>query len=70
MISRRYEQAIVLTSNKAFSEWGSVFGDEVLATAILHRRPHDCEVIAINGPSYQPRTASPPSRPPSAPRPP
>jgi DNA replication protein DnaC len=35
MISKRYEKgAIVLTSNKAFSEWGSVFGDEVLATVI------------------------------------
>jgi len=38
-ISKRYEKgAIVLTSNKAFSEWGSVFGDEVLATAILDNR--------------------------------
>jgi DNA replication protein DnaC len=40
MISKRYEKgAIVLTSNKAFSEWGSVFGDEVLATAILRPPP-------------------------------
>jgi len=54
MISKRYEKgAIVLTSNKAFSEWGSVFGDEVLATAILDRLLHHCEVIAINGPSYR-----------------
>ena len=53
-ISKRYEKgAIVLTSNKAFSEWGSVFGDEVLATAILDRLLHHCEVIAINGPSYR-----------------
>ena len=44
MISKRYEKgAIVLTSNKAFSEWGSVFGDEVLATAILDRLLHHCE---------------------------
>ena len=34
-------------------EWGSVFGDEVLATAILDRLLHHCEVIAINGPSYR-----------------
>ena len=54
MISKRYEKgAIVLTSNKAFSEWGSVFGDEVLATAILDRLLHHCDVIAINGPSYR-----------------
>jgi DNA replication protein DnaC len=54
MISKRYEKgAIVLTSNKAFSEWGSVFGDEILATAILDRLLHHCDVIAINGPSYR-----------------
>jgi DNA replication protein DnaC len=49
-----YEKgSIILTSNKTFSEWGQVFGDEVLATAILDRLLHHCEVIAINGPSYQ-----------------
>lgn len=54
MISKRYEKgSIILTSNKAFSEWGSVFGDEVLATAILDRLLHHCEVLAINGPSYR-----------------
>ncbi|XVQ81890.1 IS21-like element helper ATPase IstB [Microbispora siamensis] len=54
MISKRYEKgSIILTSNKAFSEWGQVFGDEVLATAILDRLLHHCEVIAINGPSYR-----------------
>ena len=39
----------MLTSNKAFSEWGSVFGNEVLATAILDRLLHHCEVIATCG---------------------
>ncbi|MFI7293156.1 ATP-binding protein [Streptomyces sp. NPDC050121] len=34
-------------------EWGQVVGDEVLATAILDRLLHLCEVIAINGPSYR-----------------
>ncbi|MEU1724587.1 ATP-binding protein [Nonomuraea sp. NPDC005692] len=54
MISKRYEKrSIILTSNKAFSEWGQVFGDEVLATAILDRLLHHCEVLAINGPSYR-----------------
>lgn len=54
LISKRYEKgSILLTSNKAFSEWGQVFGDEVLATAILDRLLHHCEVIAINGPSYR-----------------
>lgn len=34
-------------------EWGQVFGDEVLATAILDRLLHHCEVVPINGPSYR-----------------
>jgi DNA replication protein DnaC len=54
VISKRYEKgSIILTSNKTFSEWGQVFGDEVLATAILDRLLHHCEVVAINGPSYR-----------------
>ncbi|MFJ5279651.1 IS21-like element helper ATPase IstB [Streptomyces parvulus] len=54
VISKRYEKgSIILTSNKTFSEWGQVLGDEVLATAILDRLLHHCEVISINGPSYQ-----------------
>jgi len=54
LISQRYEKgSIILTSNKAFSEWGQVFTDEVLATAILDRLLHHCEVISINGPSWR-----------------
>ncbi len=54
MVSRRYEKgSIVVTSNKSFGEWGQVFGDDVLATAILDRLLHHCEVISINGPSYR-----------------
>ena len=54
MISKRYEKgSIILTSNKSFGEWGQVFGDEVLATAILDRVLHHCEVLAINGSSYR-----------------
>jgi len=54
VISKRYEKgSIILTSNKTFSEWESVFGDEVLATAILDRLLHHCDVISINGPSYR-----------------
>lgn len=54
VISKRYETgSILLTSNKTFSEWGQVFGDDVLATAILDRLLHHCEVISINGPSYR-----------------
>jgi len=38
MIARRYERAsTVLTSNKSFEEWGEVFGDEVMAAALIDR---------------------------------
>lgn len=54
LVSRRYERrSIILTSNKSFAEWGSVLGDDVLATAILDRLLHHCDVISINGPSYR-----------------
>jgi DNA replication protein DnaC len=54
LVSRRYERgSIILTSNKTFGEMGQVFGDEVLASAILDRLLHHAEVIAINGPSYR-----------------
>ncbi|QGF24998.1 AAA family ATPase [Raineyella fluvialis] len=54
LVSRRYERgSLIITSNKSFVEWGSVLGDEVLATAILDRLLHHCDVITINGPSYR-----------------
>jgi len=45
--------SMIITSNKTFAEWGQVLGDDVLATAILDRLLHHCEVLAINGPSYR-----------------
>jgi len=54
LVSRRYERgSIVVPSNKAFSEWGQVLGDDVLAAAILDRLLHHCDVVSINGPSYR-----------------
>ena len=54
VISKRYEKgSIILTSNKTFGEWGQVYGDEVLATAILDRLLHHCEVVPFNGNSYR-----------------
>jgi DNA replication protein DnaC len=54
LVSRRYERgSMIITSNKSFAEWGSVLGDDVLATAILDRLLHHCNIIAINGPSYR-----------------
>ena len=54
LVSRRYERgSMIITSNKSFAEWGQVLGDDVLATAILDRLLHHCDVLAINGPSYR-----------------
>jgi DNA replication protein DnaC len=54
LVSRRYERgSMIISSNKSFSEWGHVFGDDVLATAILDRLLHHCDVLTINGPSYR-----------------
>ena len=54
LVSRRYEHGtMIITSNKSFTEWGGVLGDDVLATAILDRLLHHCDVLNINGPSYR-----------------
>ena len=54
LVSKRYERgAMLLTSNRAVSEWGTVFGDPVVATAILDRLLHHSQVITIRGDSYR-----------------
>jgi DNA replication protein DnaC len=54
LVSRRYERgSLLITSNRAVSEWGSVFGDAVVATAILDRLLHHSHVITIRGDSYR-----------------
>lgn len=53
-ISNRYERAsTVITSNKSFTEWGQVFGDPVIVTAILDRLLHHCIVLSMKGKSYR-----------------
>jgi len=53
-ISNRYERAsTIITSNKSFSEWEEMFGDPIIATAILDRLLHHCRVINIKGNSYR-----------------
>jgi DNA replication protein DnaC len=53
-ISRRYERAsTVITSNKSFTEWEEMFGDPVIASAMLDRLLHHCRVINIKGNSYR-----------------
>jgi len=54
LISRRYERGpMVLTSNQSFGSWGEVFGDRVIATAILDRVLHHATTINIRGNSYR-----------------
>jgi len=54
VITRRYEKAsTILTSNKSFVDWGEVFGDPVLATAILDRLLHHATTLNIKGESYR-----------------
>jgi DNA replication protein DnaC len=54
LVSRRYERgSILITSNRSVGEWGGVFGDPVVATAILDRLLHHSAVITIRGDSYR-----------------
>jgi DNA replication protein DnaC len=54
LLSRRYEHAsAVLTSNKGFEEWGEIFGDEVMAAALIDRLVHHCHIVNIRGNSYR-----------------
>jgi DNA replication protein DnaC len=54
LISRRYERGpMILTSNQSFGAWGEVFGDRVIATAILDRVLHHAITMNIRGSSYR-----------------
>ena len=56
LMSRRYETAsTVLTSNKSFEEWGEIFGDEVMAAALIDRLLHHCHIVNIRGNSFRMR---------------
>lgn len=54
LISRRYERAAtMITTNRSVNEWGEVFGDTVVAAAILDRLLHHSQVLTIRGDSYR-----------------
>ena len=54
LVSSRYEHAsLILTSNLPFSGWGGVFGDQVVAAAMIDRIVHHADVIALKGASYR-----------------
>ena len=54
LVSARYERAsLIVTSNKPFSAWGEIFGDEVTAAAMIDRLVHHAEILALKGDSYR-----------------
>ena len=54
LISRCYQRgSVLITSNRPVMEWGEVFGDQVVATAILDRLLHHSHVLTIRGDSYR-----------------
>lgn len=54
LVSSRYEHAsLVLTSNLPFSGWGGVFGDQVVAAAMIDRIVHHADVLTLKGASYR-----------------
>jgi DNA replication protein DnaC len=54
LVSARYERAsMIVTSNKPFSGWGEIFGDEVVAAAMIDRLVHHAEILALKGDSYR-----------------
>jgi DNA replication protein DnaC len=54
LVSERYEKgSIILTSNKSYGDWGAIFADNVIASAILDRLLHHSTTINIKGESYR-----------------
>src|ERR1700729_821592 len=54
LVSNRYERAsMIVTSNKPFSAWGEIFGDDMAATAMIDRLIHHAEILSLKGDSYR-----------------
>src|SRR3954471_2093083 len=54
LVSRRYERAsLIVTSNKAFSAWGEIFGDDVTAAAMIDRLVSTDAILSLKGDSYR-----------------
>jgi len=54
LVSRRYEHAsLIVTSNKPFSAWGEIFGDDAVAVAMVDRLVHHAEILSLKGDSYR-----------------
>jgi hypothetical protein len=67
LVSSRYERAsLIVTSNKSFSAWGEIFGDEVVAAAMIDRLVHHADILSLKGDSYRLRDRDLGGRPPPA----
>jgi DNA replication protein DnaC len=54
LVSSRYERAsLIVTSNKPFSARGEIFGDDVVAAAMIDRLVHHAEILNLKGDSYR-----------------
>ena len=54
LVSSPYERAsMIVTSNKPFSKWGEIFGDDMAATAMIDRLIHHSEILSLKGDSYR-----------------
>jgi DNA replication protein DnaC len=54
IVSQRYEKgSLIITSNKTFDEWGHIFWDSILVSAILDRIVHHCHLVLIKGESFR-----------------
>ncbi len=65
LVSSRYERAsLIVTSNKPFGCWGEVFGDDVVAAAMIDRLVHHADVVNLKGDSYRLKTRTSAAYPP------
>ena len=66
LVSSRYERAsMIVTSNKPFSAWGEIFGDEIVAVAMIDRLVHHAQILSLKGDSYRLKDRDLGSRPPA-----